>query len=198
MTAARGDRPAERPSSTQRMAAMLDALEITDFQKGLLRERWLDQATWMGAQSRKAHRRFLTFRIPVVVGGVFIPALITILLSAKGDTGATIGWLGGIPVDWIRFLAFAVSLSVALCAGIEEVFHFGDRWRHYRRTTELLKTLGWQYLMLSGAFRRYSSHAAAFTSFAERVEDVLNEDVEGYLGSVVGDSPDRKSPEVIA
>jgi hypothetical protein len=55
------------------MAAMLDGLQITDFQKGLLRERWLDQVTWMSAQSRKAHRRYLTFRIPVVVGGVFIP-----------------------------------------------------------------------------------------------------------------------------
>jgi hypothetical protein len=187
-----------RPSSTARMAAMLDSLEITEFQKALLRERWLDQSTWMSAQSRKAHRRFLMFRIPVVVGGVFIPALVTLLLSAKGDPGATIGWLGGVPVDVIRFFAFTVSLTVALFAGIEEVFHFGDRWRHYRRTAELLKTLGWQYLMLSGAFRRYSSHAAAFSVFAERVEDVLNEDVEGYLGSVVGDAPERKSPEVIA
>lgn len=198
MTAARSDRPAERPSSTQRMAAMLDDLEITDFQKTLLRERWLDQATWMSAQSRKAHRRFLALRIPVVVGGVFIPALVTILLSAKGDAGARIEWLGGIPVDWIRFLAFAVSLSVALCAGIEEVFHFGDRWRHYRRTAELLKTLGWQYLMLSGAFRRSASHATAFTTFSERVEDVLNEDVEGYLGAIAGDTPERKSHEIIA
>ena len=91
-----------------------------------------------------------------------------------------------------------MSLTVALCAGIEEVFHFGDRWRHYRRTAELLKTLGWQYLQLSGAFRRYSSHAAAFTPFSERVEDVLNEDVEGYLGAIAGDSPERKGQEIIA
>lgn len=190
--------PIERPSSSERLAAMLETLDITAFQKGLLRDRWLDQLTWMGGQSRKARRRYLTFRIPVVVGGVFIPALITILLSAKGDAGATIGWLGGIPVDVIRFLAFTVSLTVALCAGIEEVFHFGDRWRHYRRTTELLKTLGWQYLMLSGAFRRYSSHATAFSTFTERVEDTLNEDVEGYLGAIAGDTAERKSHEIIA
>jgi phosphoserine phosphatase len=123
---------------------------------------------------------------------------VTILLSAKGDTGATIAWLGGFPVDGIRFLAFVVSLTVALCAGAEEVFHFGDRWRHYRRTTELLKTLGWQYLMLSGSFRRYASHATAFSTFTERVEDTLNEDVEGYMGSIAGDTPERKSHEIIA
>ncbi len=190
--------PADRPSSTARLRAVLDSLDLSDFQKDLLRDRWLDQLTWMGQQSRKARRRFLTFRIPVVVGGVFIPALVTILLSAKGDDGATIPWLGGFPVDGIRFLAFAVSLAVALCAGIEEVFHFGDRWRHYRRTTELLKTLGWQYLQLSGAFRRFATHKTAFTAFTERIEDVLNEDVEGYLGAIAGDTPDRKSHEVIA
>jgi hypothetical protein len=190
--------PAERLTSNERLTAMLETLDITPFQKGLLRDRWLDQLTWMGAQSRKARRRYLAYRIPVVVGGVFIPALITILLSAKGDAGATIGWLGGIPVDVIRFLAFTVSLTVALCAGVEEVFHFGDRWRHYRRTTELLKTLGWQYLMLSGAFRRYSSHATAFSTFTERVEDTLNEDVEGYLGAIAGDTSERKGHEIIA
>ncbi|MEO8273752.1 MAG: DUF4231 domain-containing protein [Chloroflexota bacterium] len=187
-----------RPTSNDRLAAMLDTIDVTPFQKGLLRERWLDQLAWTGAQSRKARRRYLWFRIPVVIGGVFVPALVALLLGAKGDAGATIGWLGGFPVDGIRFLAFAVSLTVALCAGIEEVFHFGDRWRHYRRTTELLKTLGWQYLMLSGAFRRYGTHATAFAAFSERVEDTLNEDLEGYLGSIAGDPSDRKGPDVIA
>jgi hypothetical protein len=190
--------PTARVSSNERLAAMVETLDITPFQKGLLRDRWLDQMTWMGGQSRKARRRYLSFRIPVVVGGVFIPALVTILLSVSRDPGARIDWLGGLPVDVIRFLSFTVSLAVALCAGIEEVFHFGERWRHYRRTAELLKTLGWQYLMLSGAFRRYSSHATAFPVFTERVEDTLNEDVEGYLGAIAGDSSERKSRDIIA
>lgn len=178
------------------MSAVLESLAISDFQKGLLRERWLDQLTWTGAQARKARRRFLTFRVPVVIGGVLVPALITLLLSSAA--GATIGWLGNISVDVIRFLAFASSLTVAIFAGVEEVMHFGERWRHYRRTTELLKTLGWQYLMLNGVFRRYESHAKAFASFTERVEDTLNEDVEGYLGAIAGDPPERPSHEIVA
>jgi hypothetical protein len=138
----------------------------------------------MGAQARRARRRYLLYRLPVVVGGALTPALVTILLTTHDPT---ISWLGGIPVDVIRFLAFAVSLVVAVCAGAEEVLKFGDRWRHYRRTTELLKTLGWQYLMLNGQFRRYATHAAAFQAFTERVEDTLNEDVEGYLGAMSGE-----------
>lgn len=187
---------ASSSGSKQRLEAILDSLDITPFQKGLLRERWLDQVSWMGAQARRARRRYLLYRMPVVVGGALTPALVTILLTTHDPT---IGWLGGIPVDVIRFLAFAVSLVVAICAGAEEVLKFGDRWRHYRRTAELLKTLGWQYLMLNGAFRRYSSHAAAFTTFTERVEDTLNEDVEGYLGTMAGDGQEGgRRHEVIA
>jgi hypothetical protein len=174
----------ERPNSNQRLEAILASIDITPFQKALIKERWLDQVTWMGAQARKARRRFLIYRIPVVVGGVLVPALVTILLTTKDPT---ISWLGGMPIEVIRFLAFSTSLLVAACAGLEEVLKFGDRWRHYRRNAELLKTLGWQYLMLNGAFRRYATHAAAFTSFTERVEEALNEDVEGYLGTMAGD-----------
>jgi hypothetical protein len=188
--------PQGSSSSKERLEAILDSIDITPFQKGLLRERWLDQVTWMGAQARRARRRFLLYRLPVVVGGALTPALVTILLTTHDPT---IGWLGGVPVDVIRFLAFAVSLIVAVCAGAEEVLKFGDRWRHYRRTAELLKTLGWQYLMLNGGFRRYPSHAAAFTAFTERVEDTLNEDVEGYLGTMAGDGPEGgRRHEVVA
>jgi hypothetical protein len=176
--------PQGSSSSKEHLQAILDSIDITPFQKGLLKERWLDQVTWMGAQARRARRRYLLYRLPVVVGGALTPALVTILLTTHDPT---ISWLGGIPVDVIRFLAFAVSLVVAVCAGAEEVLKFGDRWRHYRRTTELLKTLGWQYLMLNGQFRRYATHAAAFQAFTERVEDTLNEDVEGYLGAMSGE-----------
>ena len=189
--------PAGASGSKERLGAILDSIDITPFQKQLIRERWLDQVTWMGQKARATRRRYLLFRIPVVLGGVLIPPLITILLSA--GTKVTIDWLANTPVDVIRFLAFSVSLLVAACAGIEEVLKYGERWRHYRRTAELLKTVGWQYLMLNGGFRHYKDHAAAFTTFTERVEDRLNEDVEGYLGTMAGDGADGgKRHEVIA
>ena len=189
--------PAGRPSSNERLMTMLESLDITPFQKGLLRDRWLDQVTWMGAKARTARRRYLGFRIPLIFGGVLVPALITILLSSEGKT--SIPWLLGISVDGIRLLAFVTSLAVAASAGIEEVMKFGERWRHYRRTAELLKTLGWQYLMLNGQFRRYHSHADAFASFTERVEDTLNEDVEGYLSAMSGEGGELSTRhEVVA
>lgn len=180
--------------SSERLLALLESLEITPLQKELLRNRWLNQMGWMSAQAKRARVRYLWLRVPVVVGGVAIPGLVTILLSNVDP----IRWLLNAPLDLIRLLAFVTSLAVGVLAALEEVLKYGDRWRHYRRTAELLKTLGWQYLTLSGAFRRYSGHAAAYAAFSERVEDVLNEDVEGYLGTMAGESAGGSRQEIIA
>lgn len=182
--------------TSERMAALIDTLDLPEFRKDLLRRRWLHQLGWMSRRASKARFRYHLYRIPIVIGGVAIPALITILLSAGEEK--TVTWLFNIDTGLIRFVAFGVSLLVAAFAALEETLRFGERWRHYRRTSELLKTLGWQYLMLSGTFRRYASHADAFVAFTERVEDVLNEDVEGYLGSMASDSRDSSRHEVVA
>jgi hypothetical protein len=182
--------------SSERMSALIDTLEISDFRKDLLRQRWLNQMGWMSRSASKARRRFMIIRVPVVAGGVAIPALITILLAAGDET--TIDWLLDTETWKVRLAAFVVSALVAIFAALEDTLRFGETWRRYRRTAELLKTLGWQYLGLSGAFKRYPSHDAAFVPFTERVEDVLNEDVEGYLGAMATDPRDQSRHEVIA
>lgn len=183
-----------QPSSSERLELLIEDLELSPFQKQLLRDRWLNQLRWMSAKASWARRWYLAIRLPVVVGGVAIPGLITILLSRD----ERISWLFNLPIDWIRLTTFVVSISVAILAAAEEVLNYGARWRHYRRTSELLKTLGWQFLELSGAFRRYPSHAAAFTAFSERVENALNEDVAGYLGEIASESGDRTRTDIIA
>lgn len=183
-------------SSSDRMRALIDTLDLTEFQKDVLRQRWLNQMGWMSRQASKQRFRYLLFRIPVVVGGVAIPALITILLAAGEGTHVT--WLFNVETGAIRLVAFVISISVAVFAAIEETLKFSERWRHYRRTAELLKTLGWQYLMLAGAFRRYRTHEAAFVPFTERIEDVLNEDVEGYLSAVSAEGREPSHHEIVA
>lgn len=182
------------PASSDRLSALLEGLDVEPFRKEILRQRWLDQVGWMGRQARRMRRRYQLLRVPVVLGGVAIPGLIAILLSAGGSEQT---FLPGVSTEAIRIVAFFVSLGVAGLAAYEEVMRFGDRWRHYRRTTELLKTLGWQYLTLSGQFKRFRSHDDAFTAFTERVEDVLNEDVEGYLSAVSVEGSDKRT-EIVA
>jgi hypothetical protein len=194
MTARSDPVPARAPASTDRLAALLEALDIAPFRKEILRQRWLDQVSWMSRQARRMRRRYLWIRIPVVLGGVATPGLIAILLSAGGSAQT---FLPGVSTEAVRILSFFVSLGVAALAAYEEVLHFGDRWRHYRRTAELLKTLGWQYLTLSGQFKRFKTHEDAFAAFTERVEDVLNEDVEGYLSAVTVEGAEKRQDIVM-
>ena len=182
------------PASSDRLAALLEGLEVAPFRKEVLRQRWLDQVGWMGRQARKMRRRYQLIRVPTVLGGVATPGLIAILLSAGGSEQT---FLPGVSTEAVRIVAFFVSIGVAALAAYEEVMRFGDRWRHYRRTTELLKTLGWQYLTLSGQFKRFRSHDDGFTAFTERVEDVLNEDVEGYLSAITAEGSEKRQDIVV-
>ncbi|MEH2129003.1 DUF4231 domain-containing protein [Nostoc sp.] len=57
--------------------------------------------------------------------------------------------------DIIMWSTFGLSQIVAISAAIEEFFHYGERWRHYRRTVESMKTQGWQFSQLTGPYRIY-------------------------------------------
>ena len=195
----------QHAGSSQRMAALLETLDLTAFQKELLRQRWLDQVAWVSRQARISRFRYLWMRLPIVIGGVAIPALITITLSAADAppdpvTGARhLEWLPPfLDFGVLRVITLSLSTLVAVLAALDELLHYGERWRHYRRTAEVLKSLGWQYLMLNGRFRRYKTHADAFVAFTEDIEETLTEDVEGYLGSVTSESPEQARHEVVA
>jgi len=184
------------PSSSARMAALVDGLDLTPLEKQVLRERWLDQITWLGGRAQRYHFRWVWFiRVPLIVGGALVPAFVTILLAS--GTAATVPWLFNVDVSWVRLAAFGASLAVAIASSSEQALSVGDQWRHYRRTAELLKSTGWLFLTLAGPFRRFPTHAEAFGPFMERVEQLLSEDLEGYLGLVSHEPADAGRREVI-
>ncbi len=85
------------------------------------------------------------------------------------------------------FAAFIVSQVVAICAAIDQFFKYGDRWRHYRRSVELLKSDGWQFFQLTGLYAAYAKkggHEEAFALFANQVESIIRSDVEGYISQI--------------
>jgi len=171
-----------RTGSDERLGALLDGLDLPPTQREMLRQRWLDQMGWMSRQAKRARRRYYILRVPVIIGGLIIPALLSFTFAAVSS--GTVAGLPFLTYENLRLITFFVSLGIAILGATEELLHYGDRWRHYRRTAERLKSLGWQYLELSGAFKRFSSHTSAFTTFGERVEEILGEEVEGYLGQV--------------
>jgi len=160
------------------LGVLVDELPLSRLQRHHLRSRWLDQLAWMESRAKPAQRWYYVLRLVTIVGGVTVPALVTLDLRGTAGTAATAG-------------TWAVSLLVAISAALEGFFRFGDRWRHYRRTAELLKGEGWDFAQLAGAYGTFTTHAAAHRYFAQRIEDVLRQDVEGFIATVARESPGK-------
>lgn len=172
--------PAYRERIKQDIGSIINALDLSDLHKHFLRSRWLDMLLWMDGKATRARTWHYVMRLAAIIGGVIVPALVSVNMSSAAAS-ELIGWL-----------TFALSLLVALSVAVEGFFHFGERWRHYRRMSELLKAEGWQFLQLSGPYRTSGSHAAAFPLFAERVEACARTELEEYMTSVV---PERIGQE---
>ena len=169
------------------LSKLIDTLELTDFRKHCLRSRWLDQILWMEGKANRYRNRYYFLRLTTIIGGVIVPALVSLNtpaltgLAVNDSTNLGLGWIAPV-AGWA---AFVLSLVVALSAAIEQFFNYGERWRHYRRMVESLKVEGWQFLQLSGPYRRYQNHTEAYRAFAARTEELHQHDVEAYITSVV-------------
>jgi hypothetical protein len=151
---------------------LIGAVELDNMQKAFLRARWLSDLQWQDRTAKKFQRLHYTFRLLAIVGGVIVPALVG--LNPTEDF-----WHAR-----VRVLTFVLSLLVAIAVSVEGFFRFGDRWRHYRRNAELLKSEGWMFFQKSGRYRNYKSHGEAYPEFAEQVEGMLREDVEHYITDI--------------
>ena len=155
------------------MSSLIDTLDLSDLQKRFLRSRWLDQVVWMEDKTAEAQKWYYLLRLTSIVGGVIVPALVSLKIS------------GGKPEAIVQWVTFIISLLVAISLAIEEFFNYGERWRHYRRTVESLKIEGWEFFQLSGRYKDFQNHNEAYQSFAARVEDILRHDVDAYISEVV-------------
>lgn len=165
---------AAAPSAS--LEALIEQMPLTAVQRQMLRSRWLDQVKYMSRKADQARRLYYRLRFISVVGGVLVPALISISLADNSATSTT-------AFTW-RIGAFVISTVVAVVAAAEVLLRYGERWRHFRRNAELLKSEGWQYLMGIGPYRKAKDTDQAFKEFSSRVEAILQEDIEGYMDSV--------------
>jgi hypothetical protein len=163
-----------RTSSKQSLEKLIETVELSDLQKQFLRSRWLEQISWMGGRARDARNWYYRLRLTAIIGGIIVPILVSLNTSDNKNFAS-----------YVRWGTVGLGAVVAISSAVEEFFHYGDRWRHYRHTTESLKTQGWQFSQLSGLYSGYKSHQEAFSNFAAQIEDILQRDVDVYVTEVV-------------
>jgi Protein of unknown function (DUF4231) len=153
--------------------SLIEDLELEPQQKRFLRSRWLDQVLWLERKATRARNLYYGLRLTTVVGALLVPAFVS--LSIANDTLD----------DAVTVVTWVISLVVAVSAALEQFFHFGDRWRSYRRTVERLKAEGWLFLQLSGRYAADgATHEAAYPAFATRTERLIASDLDSFLTEV--------------
>ncbi|WP_392533327.1 DUF4231 domain-containing protein [Nostoc sp. C117] len=165
-------------------------MNLGDVQRHFLRSRWLDQVLWMEGKANFSRDRYYFWRLTTIIGGVILPGLVSLNIHTtfKVDNAEN-------NINYRNLIigsTFVISQLVAISAAVEEFFHYGERWRHYRRTVESLKTQGWQFSQLTGPYRNYTSHDQAFNVFAGQVEEIIQRDVEIYATQVVQEKKEEQ------
>ncbi len=177
-----------REQLKQDFVAMFESLALPPQQQHYLKARWLDQVLWMEGRAGKARDMHYRLRLTTIIGGVIIPALVSLNFTMTDQQQFK---------QTIAASTFILSQAVAICAATEQFFNYGDRWRHYRRSVETLKTQGWQFFELAGPYDTFKAHDQAFNTFAAQVEQILQHDVEIYATQVSfskkGEKPDEST-----
>lgn len=153
--------------------SLIEDLELEPQQKRFLRSRWLDQVVWLERKATRTRNLYYGLRLTTIVGALLVPALVSLSLADDTLDAAVTA------ATWV------VSLVVAVSAAVEQFFHFGDRWRSYRRTVERLKGEGWLFLQLSGRYAANgATHESAYPAFAARTERLIDADLDAFLTEV--------------
>ena len=155
----------------QDFGSLFDGLNLENFQKHYLKSRWLDQVLWSESKAAQTRNSYYNTRLTAIVGGVIVPVLVSLNLN-------------GVPGQIAKYTSIVLSGTVAVSAAVEEFFRYGERWQHYRRTAESLKSQGWQFFQLSGTYRNAKDHTSAYVDFVDQIEEIIQRDVEVFVTQV--------------
>ncbi|WP_293106339.1 DUF4231 domain-containing protein [Moorena sp. SIO3I6] len=175
-----------REQFKEEIGGLIDGIDLSEMQKRFIKARWLDQVLWLDKRANQSRNHYYSLRMITIIGGVIVPALVGIN-SSDGKIRVALGWT-----------AFGMSQVVAISAALEELFQYGKRYTQYRNSAEAMKIEGWQFLQLSGPYRRVEKHTQAFSKFSSRVEAIIRKDLEGYISEVQHDQEQaREQTELI-
>lgn len=177
-----GGQAAPKDGIEKQFLPLISQLGLPPLQQEFLRGRWLDQVCWAEGKAVSTQRWYRWLRLITITGGVVIPALVALNVTGTAS-------------ERIRWTVFGLGLVVALTAAIEGFFHYSERWPHYRRLAELLKSEGWQFFQLSGQYADAADHVAAYPLFAAHVEAIVQRDVEVFFTAVVAGQTQQQDKE---
>ena len=169
----------------QTLGGLIDELTISALRKSFLKNRWLDQLLWLEGRAKREQNRYYRLKLIAIVGGTLVPAMV----GFNGFQGTNDNRLQ----TAAAYAAFGISQTVAISVALEEFFAHGKKYLAYRNTAESLKSEGWQYFQLAGPYQQHETHEDAYTQFAQRIEQYIQQDVKGFVTSLEENKADERT-----
>lgn len=149
------------------LAAALARLALPEGQQQALQARYIRYVDWLERAATRSRRAHYAMRLTAAVGGV----LVTSMSSAE---------VLGDPVSIVKWILLGTSLAVGVALALDGFLNLGERWRHYRRSAEILKSQGWRLIQRTEPYTGLADEDAA-RMFAARVEDLIDDETGGYI-----------------
>lgn len=161
----------------ERIKTIIEKTDLSEREKDLMCYRWLVRVENMEKDARKSKVRHYLFKMIIIAGSAIVPVLASMNNPPEVSTELT-------SQVFIYYTTLIMSMIVSISAGVHEFFRFGDRWRHYRGTVESLKSEGWHFIQQTGRYRTIGGHTKGYKRFAERVENILNQERERFMNDI--------------
>jgi hypothetical protein len=182
---ANGSKPEKASGEIERLAAVLEPIDLPPERRAALLGRYLAYASWLDHAARRAQRTHYALRMTALIGGILLPAVAG-LDAATGSAA-------------LRWVTAGIGVVVGATAALDGFLSARGRWLHYRSAAEALQAELWQYALLHGKhYEMAPSHAHAFPALATECEQFIATEVAGYLADATQEeeSPVAGQPAV--
>ena len=144
---------------------------LTPVQIRLIEIRYINLIQYYEGRIYYVDLSYHTTRLFISIGGVAVPAL----LSIQSPTG--------INSVWLYWFTWGISLLVTLCHNVSTMLRFDKKYFGIHGTLERLKTEGLQYLELSGHYSGHHGHGPPthenqYIYFVNSVEKIRQRQIE--------------------
>lgn len=131
-----------------------------------MEHRWYGQWKYYDERAEDNKQRYLLLQRIIVIGSVTVPVLISVGPSIQAGF-ESVGDSARLVLDMITIIS---SLAVAVAAGIERLYKYGEYWSSYRNAAEELMQEKALYDTRSGA---YKDSETPFLDFVKFTEDII-------------------------
>lgn len=166
---------------------ILSQCSITPRSKLIIRERYINLFKRYNNKYTKTKLYYTVSRIFVGLGGIVVPALVTLdnSVSEKSEFSVKIG-----------YVTFSISLLVFIVNMLYELQSISKKYYTYSSVNEKIISEGWMFLSLTGNYKKYISHKECWRKFIEKIERINNEAVSSNL-IITQDESNQKINNII-